>query len=50
MITAMATNWPTCTAFQLSLLAYAAKIAGWLLASAPVWNWVTRMYRSWARE
>src|SRR3954469_1802888 len=42
----MAANWPTCTAVQVPLSAYAAKMAGWLFASPPVWNWVTTMYRS----
>ena len=42
----MAANWPTCTAVQIPLPAYAAKMAGWLLASPPVWSWVTTMYRS----
>jgi hypothetical protein len=43
---AMAANWPTWTAVQISLPAYAAKMAGWSFASPPVWNWVITMYRS----
>ncbi len=42
----MAANWPRCTAVQIPLPAYAVKMAGWLFASPPVWNWVTTMYRS----
>ena len=42
----MPANWPTCTAVQIPLPAYAANMAGWLLASPSAWNWVTTMYRS----
>src|SRR5919197_6333090 len=33
-----------CTTVQVPLPAYAAKIAGWLFASPPVWNRVTTTY------
>src|SRR5690349_16608635 len=43
---AVAANWPTWTAVHIPLLAYAAKMAGWLLASPPACSCVMTMYRS----